>query len=58
MKKTFKPYFEKKILRLIIRTHFLLMISKKFKSNFKVINILIDDNEKSKFLYHVETKVK
>ena len=55
----FKPYFEKKNFRgLLLEANPLFIddIKKNLNPNFKVINILVDDNEKSKFLYHVETK--
>ena len=55
----FRPFFEKKNFKgLLLEANPLYIddINKNLSKNFKVKNLLIDDNEKSKYLYHVETK--
>ena len=53
----FRPFFEKKNFKgLLLEANPLYIddINKNLSKNFKVKNLLIDDNEKSKYLYHVE----
>lgn len=53
----FRPFFEKKNFKgLLLEANpfYIDEIKKKMNSNFKILNILVDENEESKFLYHVK----
>ncbi len=53
----FKPYFEKKNFKgLLIEANpfYISEIKKSMNSNFKILNVLVDEDEENKFLYHVK----
>ena len=54
----FRPFFEKKNFKGLLleaNPHFINDINKNLNPNFKLRNILVDNNETNKFLYYVDT---